>query len=225
LRRQRPQVRLVDQQPGQIDQLVHRLAGHDVVERDQLPGQGRQRRHQVGLGRHDQPEPQLVVDVGGQGRALGQELGDLRVARLAAPLELGDRAAGGAQLLDDAQHLQLDLAEDRVVGDRQAEQRLAPGQVIDDVHHLQHHAGGALVRAGARRDQEQVAGRDVVGDLVGQRQLVDPGQVVDRVGADRLEPVELGVGGRVELAQPQEPIDRGVVGEVELVPVDDRVAA
>jgi hypothetical protein len=107
----------------------------------------------------------------------------------------------------------------------QAEQRLPPGQVIDDVHHLQHDARGALVRAGARRDQEQVAGRDVVGDLVGQRQLVDPGQVVDGVGADRLEPIELGVVGGVELTQPQEPVDRGVVGEAQLVPVDDRVAA
>jgi hypothetical protein len=47
---------------------------------------------------------------------------DLRVGGLVAPLELGDRRTGSPQLLDDLNDLELDLAEDTIVGDGQFQQ-------------------------------------------------------------------------------------------------------
>ena len=54
--------------------------------------------NQVGVLRHDQPEPQLVVDVRGERRSLREQLRDLRVERFATPLELGERSARGSGL-------------------------------------------------------------------------------------------------------------------------------
>ena len=85
--------------------------------------------------------------------------------------------------------------------------------VVDDVHHLEHDARPLLVRAVARGDEEQIARGQVGGDLVGDRHRERARQVVDRVGADVLEPRHLVVRLGVELVEPQEPVDLGVVGE------------
>ena len=93
-----------------------------------------QHRRQIVEAARDQAEAQLVVDVGGDRRLLGEQLGDDAVALLAAPGELDDRVAGGADLLDHLDHLGLDEAEHLVVGDRQLEEQLAAGEVVHDVH-------------------------------------------------------------------------------------------
>ena len=77
----------------------------------------------------------------------------------------------------------------------------------------------------ARGDEEQIARGQVGGDLVGDRHRERAREVVDRVGADVLEPRHLVVGLGVELVEAQEPVDLGVVGERQPVPVDHRVAA
>ena len=96
---------------------------------------------------------------------------------------------------------------------------------MDDVHHLEHDARPLLVRPGARRDEEQVARRQILGDLVWNRHRERAREVVDRVAAQIFEPTDLVVRFGIELVQPQEPIDLGVIDEPELVPVDHRVAA
>ena len=82
--------------------------------------------------------------------------------------------------------------------------RLAAVDVVDDVHHLQHDARPLLVRTVARRDQEQVARGEIGGDLVGDRHRERARQVIDRVGADVLEPAHLLVGFGIELVEAQE---------------------
>ena len=90
---------------------------------------------------------------------------------------------------------------------------------MDDVHHLEHDARPLLVRAVARGDEEQVARRQVGGDLVGDRHRERAREVIDRVGADVLEAAHLFVRLGVELVEPQEAIDLAVIGEAEVVPV------
>jgi len=137
---------------------------------------------------------------------------------------LNGSIAPDAQLLDDLHDLELDLAEDHFVGDRDLEERGAAGDVMDDVHHLQHDARELLVRAVARRHEEQVARGELFGDVVAEREVERTAEIVDRVGAQLFEPADLFVGFGIELVEPQEPVDLAVVLERETVPIDHRIA-
>jgi hypothetical protein len=97
--------------------------------------------------------------------------------------------------------------------------------VLDDVHHLQDHARPLLVGSAAGGDEEQVARREVRGDLVGDRHRECARQVVHRIAADVLESTHLVVGLGIELVEAQEAIDLAVIGEGQSVPVDYRFAA
>ena len=98
---------------------------------------------------------------------------------LAAPLELDHRAADRLELLDGAQDLLLDQVEDLVVGDRQLGQQLAPREVMHDVHDLQDDAGVRAPLPLLRGDQQQVARRHAVRDLVGDPKAEVPLEVLD----------------------------------------------
>ena len=54
------------------------------------------------------------------------------------------------------QDLELDLAEDDLVGDRHLEQPGAAVDVMDDVHHLEHDARPLLVGAATRCDEKKI---------------------------------------------------------------------
>ena len=76
-----------------------------------------------------------------------------------------------------------------------------------------------------RGEQEQLARRHAVRDLLGDAVAEVARQVLDGLGAQLLEAVHVVGDGGIELVDAQEAIDLGDVGEREPVPVDDRAAA
>ena len=70
--------------------------------------------------------------------------------------------------------------------------------------------------------EQEVARRDAVGDLVRDVEAQVPLEVLDRLGAQLLQPAHVVLVARVELVDPQEAVDLLAVGEVQAVPVDDR---
>ena len=199
--------------------------GNDVVERDQPLGQLAHHEDQLLFGVGDHAEAQLVVDVGRDRLLLGQQLRDQAVGVLAAPLELDHRAADRLDLLDGAQHLLLDQVEDLVVGDGQLGQQLAPRQVMHDVHDLEHDARVGAPPPLLRSDQQQVARRHAVRDLVRDLKAEVPFEVLDRRLAQLAQPTHVVLVGGIHLVDAQEPVDLLAVGEIQPVPVDDRAPA
>jgi len=208
-----------------LDDVVHGLAGDDVVEWDEARGQLAQHEHQLLLGVRDHAEAELVVDVGGDRLLLGQELGDQAVGVLTAPLELDDGAADGLDLLDGPQRLLLDEVEDLVVGDGELGQELAAGEVVHDVHDLQDDAGVGAAPPLLRGDEQEIARRHAVCDLVGDLQAEVALEVLDGRLAQLAEPAHVVLVLRLELVDPEEAVDLLAIREVEAVPVDDRSAA
>ena len=144
---------------------------------------------------------------------------------LAAPLELDHRAADRLDLLDGAQDLLLDQVEDLVVGDGQLGQQLAARQVMHDVHDLQDDAGVRAPPPLLRGDQQQVARRHAVRDLVGDLEAEVTLQVLDGRLAQLAQPAHVVLVVGIQLVDPQEAVDLVAVGEVQPMPVDDRAAA
>src|SRR3569833_1530995 len=77
--------------------------------------------------------------------------------------------------------------------------------------------------SGAESSMNGIAVGARLRDIVAERQVERAAEVVDRVGAELLEPADLLVRLGIELVQAEEPIDLAVVLEREPVPVDDRI--
>ena len=120
--------------------------------------------------------------------------------------------------------LLLDQVEDLLVGDGEHEEQLAPGEVVDDVHHLQDRAGAELAVAAAGGEREQPRHVEP-GDRLRDRKVEVAPQVVDRFGLYLLHALLIGGVVGIELLRADE-VDGLVASvEVEPVPVDDRAAA
>ena len=125
----------------QVHDVIERFPGNHVVERHQPLHQLAQDENDLILGMRDHTKAQLVVDIRRDVVAFGQQLGDEAVRLLATPLELHDGAARALHFLDGAQDFVLDRAKNLVSTHRQASDDLAARQVLQHVHHLEHHAG------------------------------------------------------------------------------------
>ena len=116
-------------------------------------------RRDVGRAPREDAVADPVEDLRRHRLLLDEQLRHQRVARLAVALELHHGQAGlghpARHRHDPAVHPvgQVGLAHGG------AEEQLAGLQVVDDVHHLEHHAGDAAVAGGlghAAREQEEV---------------------------------------------------------------------
>ncbi len=76
-----------------------------------------------------------------------------------------------------------------------------------------------------RRQQEQLARRHLVRDLVGDPVAEAARQVLDGVFAQVLESLHVRLSFGVELVEPQKAVDLVEVLERHVMPVDDRAAA
>jgi hypothetical protein len=96
--------------------------------------------------------------------------------------------------------------------------------VVEHVHDLQHDAGRGPPLALLRRDQEQVAHGDALGQLLGDAEVQMTLHVLDRLLPQVLQAVHVQLAVRIELIYPEETINLGPIGEIQAVPVDHRAA-
>jgi len=117
--------------------------------------------------------------------------------------------------------------KDLVAGDGELRQELATGQMVEDVHDLQHDAGvGAAAALPLLRGHErQIARRDAAFHLERNVDAEVPLAVLHGLLPQVLESTHVGLAARVELVHPQEAVDLLALREVRMMPVDHRPAA
>lgn len=200
------------------------LARDDVGVGDQVALHEVDHGEDVALSGSDQAEANTVEDLGGDGAALGQELGDKAVVRLPGRGELMEVKAQGEHAVDHFHDATIEAYEEVFFAMREMEGQFAGFEVVDHQHHFESeasHGGVGILGGGIEKEILDLIG---LGHLRGEFEIENVPDVANGVGVDVGESSDiLGTCG-VILADFEELIDGREAAIVESGPVYNGVA-